>query len=42
MQVVTTNRFRTLEQAPDSEQFVYRKRRLEPGVTDIKQEPSHA
>ena len=29
MQVVTTNRFRTLEHSPDSEQFVYRNRRLE-------------
>ena len=29
LQVVTTNRFRVLDQSSDSEQFVYRKRRLE-------------
>ncbi len=29
LQVVTTNRFRILDQSSDSEQFVYRKRRLE-------------
>lgn len=29
MQVITTNRFRTLEQEPAAGQFVYRKRRLE-------------
>ncbi|KKL12556.1 hypothetical protein LCGC14_2534590, partial [marine sediment metagenome] len=28
MQVITTNRFRTLKQTPETEQFVYRKRRL--------------
>lgn len=28
MNVVTTNRFRTLESSPETEQFVYRKRRL--------------
>ncbi len=44
MQVTTTNRFRTLEQAPDSEQFVYRKRRLETTTThtEQEQEPDHA
>ena len=42
MQVTTTNRFRTLEQAPDSEQFVYRKRRLETTTTHTEQEPDHA
>ena len=42
MQVTTTNRFRTLEQAPDCEQFVYRKRRLETITTDTEQEPDHA
>jgi len=42
MQVTTTNRFRTLEQAPDCEQFVYRKRRLETNTTDSEQEPDHA
>jgi hypothetical protein len=42
MQVTTTNRFRTLEQAPDCEQFVYRKRRLETNTTDTEQEPDHA
>jgi hypothetical protein len=29
LQVVTTNRFRILERPPASEQFVYRRRRLE-------------
>jgi hypothetical protein len=29
LQVVTTNRFRILDQSSESEQFVYRKRRLE-------------
>lgn len=29
LQVVTTNRFRILDQSSDGEQFVYRKRRLE-------------
>ena len=42
MQVTTTNRFRILEQAPDSEQFVYRKRRLETTTTHTEQEPDHA
>lgn len=40
LQVVTTNRFRILEQSPASEQFVYRRRRLE---TDdpVNQEEQH-
>lgn len=31
--MVTTNRFRILDQSSDSEQFVYRKRRLETNNT---------
>lgn len=42
MQVVTTNRFRILEQASYSEQFVYRKRRLETYQPVHQEEYQHA
>jgi hypothetical protein len=42
MQVVTTNRFRILEQASDSGQFVYRKRRLETNEPVNQEEQPHA
>ncbi|MCK0165804.1 hypothetical protein [Marinobacter sp. S6332] len=42
MRVVTTNRFRTLEQPSDGEQFVYRRRRLETEASVNEQEQSYA
>ena len=42
LRVVTTNRFRTLEQSADSEQFVYRKRRLETEIPANQEEQHHA
>ena len=42
LRVVTTNRFRTLEQSPDSEQFVYRKRCLETEIPANQEEQHHA
>jgi hypothetical protein len=42
MRVITTNRFRMLEQASGSEQFVYRKRRLEADAPANLKEQRHA
>jgi len=42
MRVITSNRFRTLEQEAENEQFVYRKRRLVAETMKPKQEPRHA
>ncbi|WP_100640816.1 hypothetical protein [Marinobacter salexigens] len=42
MRVVTTNRFRMLEQPTDGEQFVYRRRRLEAEPTTSQIEQRHA
>ncbi|UZD64686.1 hypothetical protein [Marinobacter sp. AN1] len=41
MQVITTNRFRTLEQEPESGQFVYRKRLLENRTPQTQAEAQH-
>lgn len=42
MQIVTTNRFRVLVQPSGSEQFIYRRRRLETNVLANQEEQHHA
>lgn len=42
MQIVTTNRFKVLKQPSDSEQFIYRRRRLETNVLANQEEQYHA